>query len=93
MIYRCTTQFVKSFDQLPLDLRTHAAKLIQQCFTSNPRMPASDTHVVRGAGARADIYTMCLYDKIHMTFAYVSDQRHANDFVCVFRNIGLVRTD
>ena len=51
-------------------------------------MPSPDAHVVRGA--ESEVHAMRVSDNLHLTYAYVTDPRHADNFVCVLRNIGSV---
>jgi hypothetical protein len=88
VIYRCTARFIKSYDQLAPEARDTVARMLRQGFNVNPRMPTADTHLVRGA--QEEVHTLKLADHLHMTFAYVSDPRHAEDFVCVLRNVGRI---
>lgn len=87
MIYRCTARFVRSFDQLPQEARAAAVAAIRTRFTASPRLPSADAHVIRGA--LHDVNTMRIGDDIRVTYAYESDPAHANDFVCVLRDIGV----
>ena len=75
-------------DQLPAHTRANTLHVLRQRFTESPRMPSPDAHVVRGA--ESEVHAMRVSDNIHITYAYVTDPRHADNFVCVLRNIGMV---
>lgn len=82
MIFRCTAQFIRSFDKLVPERRKHVINVLG-AFKLSPRLPSADAWYLKSSRG---VWALPVGEDGYITYHFETGE--GDDNVCVFRHAG-----